>query len=118
LPTLPELDSKQIEMTPNNAVEATGYRRLTADVQIKKGDRMSSLAFIFFNIGPSELLIVLLIMIGPIIWLRSLIDCLMNEPSEGNDKIVWLLIIIFLSLLGALLYLTVRRPTRIKKYGK
>jgi len=105
-------------MTPNNAVEATGYRRLTADVQIKKGDRMSSLAFIFFNIGPSELLIVLLIMIGPIIWLRSLIDCLMNEPSEGNDKIVWLLIIIFLSLLGALLYLTVRRPTRIKKYGK
>jgi hypothetical protein len=41
-----------------------------------------------------------------------------NEPSEGNDKITWLLIIIFLSLLGSILYFTVRRPKRIKMYGK
>jgi hypothetical protein len=33
------LDSKQIEMTPNNAVEATGYRRLTADVRLLKEKR-------------------------------------------------------------------------------
>jgi hypothetical protein len=47
-----------------------------------------------------------------------LIDCLSNEPSEGNDKIVWSLLIVLLFVLGAVLYLLVRRPQRIAKYKK
>lgn len=52
-----------------------------------------------------------------VLWLWALIDCAMNEPINTNDKIVWILIIIFLPLLGAILYLLVRRPTRKKMYG-
>ncbi|MGJ8678352.1 MAG: PLD nuclease N-terminal domain-containing protein [Akkermansiaceae bacterium] len=43
-----------------------------------------------------------------------LIDCLKNESSEGNDKVVWLLVIVFFNWLGALIYFFVRRPERIR----
>lgn len=47
-----------------------------------------------------------------------LIDCLTKEPSEGNDKIVWALVIFALNALGALLYFFVRRPKRKAQYGR
>jgi hypothetical protein len=52
------------------------------------------------------------------LWIWMLVDCAVNEPSEGNDKLVWILVIIFTSWLGALIYLLVRRPRRIRKYGR
>ncbi|MEZ6044464.1 MAG: PLDc N-terminal domain-containing protein [Planctomycetaceae bacterium] len=50
------------------------------------------------------------------IWM--VIDCAMNEPSEGNDKIVWILIQILLPPFGSIAYYFVRRPERIKKFGQ
>jgi hypothetical protein len=48
----------------------------------------------------------------------ALMDCAMNEPSQGNEKIVWIIIIVFTHLLGALLYLLLRRPRRIAETGR
>ena len=45
-------------------------------------------------------------------WVWMLIDCLKNEPSEGNDKLVWLLVIVFTKIFGAAIYYFVRRPRR------
>ena len=45
-------------------------------------------------------------------WIWMLIDCIINEPSEGNDKIVWMLVIILTNWIGALIYFFVRQPTR------
>ncbi len=56
--------------------------------------------------------------LGTIFWIWMLVDCATNEPSEGNDKIVWILIIALTHLLGALLYLFIRRPQRITLTGK
>jgi len=56
--------------------------------------------------------------IGTLFWLWMLIDCATKEPSEGNDKLIWIIIIVFTHVLGALLYFVVRRPKRIKEYGK
>jgi len=50
-------------------------------------------------------------------WIWMLVDCVTKEPSEGNDKIIWVLIIVLLSWVGALIYLIVRRPQRIKQFG-
>ena len=41
-----------------------------------------------------------------------------REPSEGNDKLVWILLIVLLGFLGALLYFFIRRPQRISQHGK
>ena len=46
-----------------------------------------------------------------------LVDCLKNEPSEGNDKVIWTIVILLLNFLGALLYFLVRRPERIARFG-
>jgi len=56
--------------------------------------------------------------LAAIFWLWMLIDCLTNEPSEGNDKIIWVLVIIFTHWLGALIYFFARRPQRQQQFGK
>ena len=55
--------------------------------------------------------------IGTLFWLWMLIDCATKEPSEGNDKLIWIIIIIFTNLLGALVYFFIRRPKRKREYG-
>jgi hypothetical protein len=50
-------------------------------------------------------------------WIWMLVDCATKEPSAGNDKIIWMLVIIFTSWLGALIYFLVRRPERKKLFG-
>lgn len=45
-------------------------------------------------------------------WLWMLVDCLKYEPSGGNDKVVWVLVIIFAQIVGALVYFFVRRQPR------
>ena len=47
-----------------------------------------------------------------VFWLVVLIDCAVKEPSTGNEKIVWIIIIVFLPLFGAIAYLVARRPKR------
>lgn len=48
---------------------------------------------------------------GTAFWIWMLIDCAAHEP-RGNDKIVWVLILIFLNVLGAILYFLIRRLPR------
>ena len=56
---------------------------------------------------------------GTILWIMAIIDCAKNEPSANdNNKVVWLLIIIFLHFVGAVLYYLVRRPQRIRELGR
>ncbi len=55
---------------------------------------------------------------GTVLWVWMIIDCATKEPSEGNDKLIWLLIILLTHLLGALIYLLVRRPQRIREFGR
>lgn len=64
------------------------------------------------------LLSVVIGVLATVFWVWMLIDCLKNEPSIGNDKIIWALVIVFLSYLGAILYYLVRRPERMKQTGQ
>jgi nitrate reductase gamma subunit len=63
-------------------------------------------------------LFILIVIGGSIFWLWAIIDCITKEPSEGNDKIIWFLLILFTTVIGALIYYLVRRPERIKIYGR
>jgi len=72
-------------------------------------------------VGLLPLLIILpLLLVGLalfVFWIWMLVDCATKEPSQGNDKIIWILIIIFAHWLGALIYFLVRRPERKKLFG-
>jgi len=43
-------------------------------------------------------------------WVWMLVDCLTNMDSQGNDKIIWIMVIVFTNLIGALVYYFVQRP--------
>lgn len=44
-----------------------------------------------------------------IFWIWMLIDCIQNQRLNSTEKIVWVLVIIFLNLLGAIIYCLVAR---------
>ncbi len=54
---------------------------------------------------------------GFVLWIWMLIDCATKEPSTGNDKVVWILVIALTGWIGALIYLLVRRPKRVREFG-
>lgn len=54
----------------------------------------------------------LLFLAGFAFWIWMLIDCATKEPGVGNDKIAWILIIVFTHIVGALIYYFVRRRPR------
>ena len=73
------------------------------------------------GMGLAELLIIIIALGigigGSILWIWMIIDCATKEPSDTNDKLVWTVIIVFTHIVGALIYLFVRRPARIAEVG-
>ena len=66
------------------------------------------LPFILLEIG----------LLGTFLWAGILVDCVTREPNQGNDKPVWVIIIVFTSLIGAALYFFIRRPQRLIEVGR
>jgi len=50
------------------------------------------------------LLIVGLIVFSIVFWIMMLVDCVKKKFKNENDKIVWVLVIIFAGIIGALIY--------------
>ena len=46
---------------------------------------------------------IILVIIASIFWLWMLIDAISNTRLNGAEKIIWVLVVLFLHLLGALL---------------
>ena len=65
----------------------------------------------FLNVGGLEILILL---IPAVIWLWAIIDLLRSDFTNGINKIVWAIVIIFIPFLGAILYLILGRSQKIK----
>ena len=51
-------------------------------------------------------------------WIWVLVDCISNEPAEGNDRLIWVIVIALAGAIGAVIYLIARRPVRKKLYGR
>jgi hypothetical protein len=60
----------------------------------------------FFGLGTTALVLAL---VASIFWVWAIIDCAVNPRIDGIQKVVWLLVIFFLPLLGAIVYFAVGR---------
>ena len=63
----------------------------------------------------AELIILIILGIiagGTIFWIWMLIDCAINKGISDSQKVIWLLVIFFTHLLGALLYFFLGRSAR------
>jgi len=47
-------------------------------------------------------------------WIWMLVDCLNEETKEGNERLVWVVVIVATKLVGAIVYYFVRRRRRIR----
>ena len=66
-------------------------------------------------IGPWQIIIILIaILFGIIPTIIALIDILKSK-FNGNDKIVWVLVVLFFNLIGAILYFVIGRNQKIKE---
>ncbi|MEO0082141.1 MAG: PLD nuclease N-terminal domain-containing protein [candidate division WOR-3 bacterium] len=55
---------------------------------------------------------------GTALWIWMLVEVLTRETDQGNNRLIWALVIIFTHWIGALIYLFVRRRDRIRQLGK
>jgi hypothetical protein len=55
---------------------------------------------------------------GTVFWIWALVDCATKEPNEGSSKVVWILVILLTHFLGAILYVLIRRPDRLREVGR
>ena len=68
----------------------------------------------FGNIGIGEILVLLIFLVLPIVlWLIALIDILKSNFS-GNNKVVWIIVVILLPILGAILYFLIGKAQKVK----
>jgi len=58
-----------------------------------------AIGFMFFM-----LIIVILLVLGLIFWIAMIIDCAKRNFKKDSEKIVWILVLIFLGVLGAIIY--------------
>ena len=73
-------------------------------------------SIIFFSFW---LLFMGLFVIGFILWILMLIDCLKREFPHENDKVMWILVLVLANWLGAVIYyFMVKRQDRVKKVDK
>ena len=56
---------------------------------------------------------IILAIAATIFWIWMLIDRLTNARLQGVEKLIWVLVIFFLHLLGAIIYFFVGREQRI-----
>ncbi len=66
-------------------------------------------------IGPlvKMVLILIVVFLGFIPTIIALVDILRNK-FNGNDKIIWVLVVLFFNLIGAILYFIIGRNQKIK----
>lgn len=67
---------------------------------------------ILLFLGLWELIMITLVFIIPII---ALIDIL-RRKFIGNNKLIWLIVVILLNILGAILYFSIGRYQKIKQF--
>jgi len=64
--------------------------------------------------GLSILAIIFFFFIIAFLWLIALIDILSSD-FQGNDKVVWVVIVIFFPFLGSILYFLIGRSRKIRR---
>ena len=72
-------------------------------------------------IGTPELIIILGMGVGLLVvafWIWMLIDCIKYETDEGNERLIWVVVIALTGALGAFIYLCARRIPRQSQVGR
>jgi hypothetical protein len=73
------------------------------------------LSFIVGGVGIMVLLLFPLFVVACLFWLWMLISAIQNQGLTGTDKVVWVLVILFLHFVGAFLDLLLGYSKRLNQ---
>ena len=65
-------------------------------------------------VGPQEMIILLIGLFLFVLPVIALVDIIRNEFT-GNNKLIWVLIVIFFNILGSILYFLMGKNQKIEK---
>ena len=60
------------------------------------------------------IIVFIFILLPSIFWIIALIDILKSDFRETNDKIIWALVVIFLPVIGSILYFLIGKSQKIQ----
>jgi hypothetical protein len=76
---------------------------------------------VFGTFGTFEAVLGLLlsgvVLLSSVIWIWTIVECAVTEHNDSEDKVAWLLLVLFTHVLGAALYCLIRRPKRLLEKG-
>lgn len=61
----------------------------------------------FFALGGQELFVIFVLLLPMLLTLIGLIQCLTAKFAEASERLVWVLVLLFLPVLGAILWWTI-----------
>lgn len=65
-------------------------------------------------IGGTEILLILIILLLVLLFpILALVD-IVNSKFEGNTKLIWVIIVVFVNIIGAILYFTIGKKQKLK----
>lgn len=65
------------------------------------------------SFGVQEIILMtMVVMFG--IWIAAIIDIVRSNFSDSNQKLVWILIVIFVPFIGTILYFTLGRASKVR----
>ena len=67
--------------------------------------------------GGAMIVWVIAALVGVILWVWALVDAIQNPALDNTMKIVWVLVILFTSVIGALIYLMLGRSVPRRSAG-
>lgn len=69
---------------------------------------------VLFGGGLLMIVWILLTLVGFVLWVWALVDAIRNPALDNTMRIVWVLVIVFTNIVGALIYLAIGRnsPSR------
>ncbi len=65
-----------------------------------------------FGLGGQELILIVLIIAPFIVVIATLIDILKSE-FKGNDKVIWVLVVLLFPIIGSMLFMIIGRKQRV-----
>ena len=69
------------------------------------------MTMLFLSLGIFEILLILLILLFPIL---ALVDILKSK-FDGNNKLIWVLVVVFTNTIGAILYFLIGKNQKIQE---
>ena len=67
--------------------------------------------------GRYEIILVAVILAITVFWIWMLVSAAQNKGLSASERIAWVLVVVFLHLLGAILYFFIAYPKRLRPVG-